>query len=77
MWWSCPAARRIKNQHDYVEHMLKDLSARRIDRQSYALAVGGGAMLDAVGFAAAIFHRGVRQSAAPPRCWRRTIRASA
>jgi 3-dehydroquinate synthase len=60
-----PGGEAIKNQHDYVEHILKDLSARRIDRQSYALAVGGGAMLDAVGFAAAIFHRGVRHIRCP------------
>jgi 3-dehydroquinate synthase len=40
--------------------MLRELSARRIDRQSFAIAIGGGAVLDAVGFAATIFHRGVR-----------------
>ena len=31
-----------------------------LDRHSYLLAVGGGAFLDAVGFAAATAHRGVR-----------------
>ena len=31
-----------------------------IDRHSYVIAVGGGAMLDAVGLAAATAHRGVR-----------------
>jgi 3-dehydroquinate synthase len=55
----------VKNQHDCVEAVLKDLSARHIDRQSYALAIGGGAVLDAVGFAAAIFHRGVRHIRCP------------
>ena len=55
-----PGGEAVKNQHDCVEAILKDLSARHIDRQSYALAIGGGAVLDAVGFAAAIFHRGVR-----------------
>ena len=60
-----PGGEAIKNQHDNVEHVLKELSARRIDRQSYALAVGGGAVLDAVGFAAAIFHRGVRHIRCP------------
>ena len=40
---------------------LHDLVARyRIDRQSFILAIGGGAVLDAVGFAAATAHRGVR-----------------
>lgn len=31
-----------------------------LDRHSYVLAIGGGAVLDAVGFAAAVVHRGVR-----------------
>jgi 3-dehydroquinate synthase len=60
-----PGGEAVKNQHDCVEHMLKDLSARRIDRQSYAIAIGGGALLDAAGFAAAIFHRGVRHVRCP------------
>jgi 3-dehydroquinate synthase len=33
---------------------------RRIDRQSFIVCAGGGAVLDAVGFAAATSHRGVR-----------------
>ena len=60
-----PGGEAIKNQHHCVEHMLRDLSARRIDRHSYAVAIGGGAMLDAAGFAAAIFHRGVRHIRCP------------
>jgi 3-dehydroquinate synthase len=60
-----PGGEAVKNQHDCVEHILKDLSARRIDRQSYAMVLGGGAVLDAVGFAAAIFHRGVRHIRCP------------
>src|SRR5262249_55076302 len=60
-----PGGEAVKNQHDCVEHMLRDLAARRVDRQSFALAIGGGAVLDAVGFAAAIFHRGVRHIRCP------------
>jgi 3-dehydroquinate synthase len=60
-----PGGEAVKNQHDCVEHMLKDLSTRHVDRQSFALAIGGGAVLDAVGFAAAIFHRGVRHVRCP------------
>jgi 3-dehydroquinate synthase len=60
-----PGGEAVKNQHDCVEHMLRDLASRRIDRQSFALAIGGGAMLDAAGFAAAIFHRGVRHIRCP------------
>ncbi|MFM7800737.1 MAG: 3-dehydroquinate synthase, partial [Limnohabitans sp.] len=36
------------------------LSDKAIDRHSYAIAIGGGAIMDAVGYAAAIFHRSVR-----------------
>jgi 3-dehydroquinate synthase len=60
-----PGGEAVKNQHDSVEHVLRDLSARQIDRQSFAVAIGGGAVLDAVGFAAAIFHRGVRHIRCP------------
>jgi 3-dehydroquinate synthase len=60
-----PGGEAVKNQHDCVESVLKDLSARHIDRQSFAIAIGGGAVLDAVGFAAAIFHRGVRHVRCP------------
>ena len=60
-----PGGEAVKNQHDCVEHILKDLASRHIDRQSYSVALGGGAMLDAVGFASAIFHRGVRHVRLP------------
>ncbi len=38
------------------QHML----AAGIDRQSVVLAIGGGAALDTIGYAAATFHRGIR-----------------
>jgi 3-dehydroquinate synthase len=60
-----PGGEAVKNQHDCVEAVLKDLCERHIDRQSYAIAIGGGAVLDAAGFAAAIFHRGVRHIRCP------------
>ena len=60
-----PGGEAVKNHHDCIEHILKDLSARHVDRQSYSMAIGGGAMLDAVGFASAIFHRGVRHVRLP------------
>lgn len=60
-----PGGEAVKSQHDCVERILNALSSRHIDRHSYALAIGGGAMLDAVGFAAAIFHRGVRHIRLP------------
>jgi len=36
------------------------MARHRLDRQSYVVAVGGGAFLDVVGLAAALLHRGVR-----------------
>jgi 3-dehydroquinate synthase len=55
-----PGGEAIKNDHNFTEGMLRDLLARRIDRHSYVIAIGGGAVLDAVGFACALFHRGCR-----------------
>jgi 3-dehydroquinate synthase len=36
------------------------MNAADLDRRSYVVVIGGGAVLDAVGFAAAIAHRGIR-----------------
>jgi 3-dehydroquinate synthase len=49
-----------KNDPELITNLLKILSDKAIDRHSYTLAIGGGAIMDAVGYAAAIFHRGVR-----------------
>ena len=43
-----------------VDRVIKAVEHERICRQSFILAIGGGAVLDAVGFAAATAHRGVR-----------------
>jgi 3-dehydroquinate synthase len=56
---------RCKNDPDTVSRLLDVLSQRAVDRHSYAIAIGGGAALDAVGYAAAIFHRGVRHVRLP------------
>src|SRR4051794_19405012 len=49
-----------KNDPGTIPRLLEKLTELKIDRHSYAVAIGGGAVLDAVGYAAAIFHRGVR-----------------
>jgi 3-dehydroquinate synthase len=49
-----------KNNPLLVGGLVSALMERGIDRHSYALVLGGGAVLDVVGYAAAIFHRGVR-----------------
>jgi 3-dehydroquinate synthase len=51
---------KCKNDPETVPRLLATLSKFAVDRHSFAIAIGGGAVLDAVGYAAAIFHRGVR-----------------
>ena len=55
-----PGGEAAKADDALVRHVWETLDQARIDRHSYALAIGGGAFLDAVGFAAATAHRGVR-----------------
>lgn len=50
----------VKNDVHILERMLKVMNAADLDRRSYVIVVGGGAVLDAVGFAAGIAHRGIR-----------------
>lgn len=50
----------VKNAPDVVDSMLEQINERNLDRRSYIIAVGGGALLDVAGYAAAIAHRGVR-----------------
>lgn len=55
-----PGGEIVKNDIHILERMLKVLHAAGMDRRSYVVVIGGGAVLDAVGFAAAIAHRGIR-----------------
>lgn len=55
-----PGGEAIKNDIHIIERMLKVFHASDLDRRSYVIVIGGGAVLDAVGFAAAIAHRGLR-----------------
>jgi 3-dehydroquinate synthase len=60
-----PGGERIKNELFFVERIQEQLAGHRIDRHSYVIAVGGGAVLDAVGLVAATTHRGVRHIRVP------------
>jgi 3-dehydroquinate synthase len=51
---------RIKTELTHLEGLQDLIHQTRIDRHSYVIAIGGGAVLDAVGLAAATAHRGVR-----------------
>lgn len=55
-----PGGEQCKNDCNQVEVLIQAINDHRIDRHSYVAAIGGGSVLDTVGFAAAISHRGVR-----------------
>ncbi len=56
---------QVKNRFEWVQMLLEAIESRQIDRHSYLIAIGGGAVLDMAGFAAAIAHRGVRHIRIP------------
>ena len=55
-----PGGEEIKNDIQVLEKMLKVFNVSDLDRRSYIVVIGGGAVLDTVGFAAGIAHRGIR-----------------
>ena len=54
-----------KNDFQLVHQILKYIDDQKIDRHAYVVAIGGGAILDLVGFVAAIAHRGIRHIRIP------------
>ena len=58
--FDCAGGEAVKNDPAHVERFLGAINDADLDRRSYILVIGGGAVLDAVGFAAATAHRGVR-----------------
>jgi 3-dehydroquinate synthase len=55
-----PGGESAKAGDALVQEVWAAIDAAHLDRHSYALVIGGGAFLDAVGFATATAHRGVR-----------------
>jgi 3-dehydroquinate synthase len=55
-----PGGEAIKNRPGPVDEIRAAIDVHGVDRHSYVVAIGGGAVLDAVGYAAATAHRGVR-----------------
>ena len=55
-----PGGEEVKNDIHLLEQILKVFNVSDLDRRSYIVAIGGGAVLDAVGFATSIAHRGLR-----------------
>lgn len=60
-----PGGEAIKNHWESVDRVIKSVDRHGIDRHSYIMAIGGGAVLDAVGYAAAVAHRGIRHLRVP------------
>ncbi len=55
-----PGGEQVKNNEEYIRYVLDGVNEFGVDRHSYIVVIGGGAVIDAVGYAAAIAHRGVR-----------------
>lgn len=55
-----PGGEACKNDPSVYEKIVEATHIHGIDRHSYIVAIGGGAVLDMAGFAAAISHRGIR-----------------
>lgn len=55
-----PGGESAKNDRAVFDHVAQAIHDAGLCRRSYVLAIGGGAVLDVAGFAAATAHRGVR-----------------
>ncbi|MGL6161377.1 3-dehydroquinate synthase [Microbulbifer sp.] len=60
-----PGGEQVKNQQAWIDAILEATHVHGIDRHSYLVAIGGGAVLDMTGYAAAIAHRGIRHIRIP------------
>ncbi|MCH6198659.1 3-dehydroquinate synthase [Aquiflexum sp. LQ15W] len=60
-----PGGEISKNDETIFKKIVDATSIYGIDRHSYIVGIGGGAVLDMVGFAAAISHRGIRHIRIP------------
>ena len=60
-----PGGEAAKNDPALVGQIVDAVNRYGIDRHSYIVAVGGGSVLDLVGYAAAIAHRGIRHVRIP------------
>ena len=62
---SVTGGEEVKNSTEDLQKVLELIDYGKIDRHSYLIGIGGGAVLDMVGFAAAIGHRGIRHIRIP------------
>ena len=55
-----PGGETVKNDQRHVDAVHRAINEAGLCRHSYVVAIGGGAVLDAAGYAAATAHRGIR-----------------
>ncbi len=55
-----PGGEDSKNDSEHVKAILNAIEKADLDRHSYVTVIGGGAVIDTAGYAAAIAHRGIR-----------------
>lgn len=60
-----PGGEACKNDEALFYRLIDHIDAQCIDRHSFVVAIGGGAVLDLVGMVAAVSHRGVRHIRIP------------
>ncbi|MFP4339580.1 MAG: 3-dehydroquinate synthase [Cyclobacteriaceae bacterium] len=60
-----PGGEQSKNETAHLQKIVEATHLYGIDRHSYIIAIGGGAVLDMAGFAAAVSHRGIRHIRIP------------
>ncbi len=55
-----PGGEAAKNSFNHALRIVRALLEQHLDRQASVVVIGGGAVLDLVGFAASLVHRGLR-----------------
>ena len=55
-----PGGEASKNDPDLFNHLAESIDIHGIDRHSFVIGIGGGAVLDLIGYAAAVSHRGIK-----------------
>ncbi|MPR32327.1 3-dehydroquinate synthase [Salmonirosea aquatica] len=60
-----PGGEDAKNDYVLFDNIVQAIDDQGIDRHSLVVGIGGGAVLDLVGYAAAVSHRGIRHVRIP------------
>jgi 3-dehydroquinate synthase len=55
-----PGGEKTKNDQKITQEIIQRIASNHLCRQSFIIAVGGGSLLDIVGFASSLVHRGIR-----------------